>query len=144
MTKLKHKFVKRIPETVENGVLYISMKYNTVIHNCPCGCGNRVNTPLSPIGWNLFYDGNTVSLSPSVGNWSYECKSHYWIKKSEIVWSNKWSNSEIELVRKQEREKLDNYYSGKNSTEKVFNKVNIEDIPVKPKKSWFKKLMFWK
>ncbi|WP_245801874.1 DUF6527 family protein [Chitinophaga sancti] len=32
----------------------------------------------------LTYDGETVSLHPSIGNWQFNCKSHYWINKDVI------------------------------------------------------------
>jgi len=43
---ITHKFVEFIPEKIEEGVLYISIQYCTAIHNCVCGCGNEVVTPL--------------------------------------------------------------------------------------------------
>jgi hypothetical protein len=42
-----------------------------------CGCGKKVVLPLHPTHGKLTYDGETVSLSPSVGNWSFPCESHY-------------------------------------------------------------------
>lgn len=97
--KLKHKFVTTIPEVIEDGVLYISIKYSTAIHKCCCGCGSEVVTPLSPTGWQLIFNGETVSLSPSIGNWSLPCQSHYWITDNEVKWAPKWSKERIELVR---------------------------------------------
>ena len=32
------------------------------------------------------FDGRTISLNPSIGNWSYPCRSHYWIKGNRVVW----------------------------------------------------------
>ena len=83
---LQHKLVKSIPNTLENGVLYISMEYATAIHKCCCGCGNEVVTPFSPDGWKLSFDGKTLSITPSIGNWSFKCRSHYWIIKNGIKW----------------------------------------------------------
>lgn len=87
MTKLTHRFADKIPETLESGVVYVSIKYGVVSHLCPCGCGNEVATNLSPNGWNLIYDGQTVSLHPSIGNWNFKCQSHYWIRKDRIEWA---------------------------------------------------------
>ena len=55
----------------------------------PTGCGGRVVTPLSPDDWRLTYDGDTVSLWPSIGNWAFACQSHYWIRSDQIVWAPK-------------------------------------------------------
>ncbi len=67
-TKLEHRFVERIPRAPEPGVLYISVEYATAAHSCACGCGEEVMTPLTPTDWKMTFDGETVSLSPSVGN----------------------------------------------------------------------------
>ncbi len=84
--KMKHKFVEFIPDELEDGILYISIIYATVLHKCGCGCGNEVVTPLSPSDWQLTFDGEAISLFPSIGNWSFPCRSHYWIRKNKVVW----------------------------------------------------------
>ena len=95
MKKWHHKFIDLIPDDLENETLYISIKYNTLSHLCACGCGNEVSVPISPNDWNMTYNGKTVSLYPSIGNWSLPCQSHYWIKDSDIVWSETWSRDRI-------------------------------------------------
>lgn len=87
-------------------MLYISMEYATVIHSCCCGCGGRVVTPLAPNRWQLRFDGKSVSLSPSIGNWSFECNSHYWIDRNEVIWAERFSEAEIEAVRAKDRAAL--------------------------------------
>ena len=88
-----------MPKEIEEGILYISMEYCTASHKCPCGCGSRIVTPLTPINWTLLFDGDTVSLEPSIGNWSYPCESHYWITRNEIIWAPKWSKEKIKRSR---------------------------------------------
>lgn len=87
MTKFKHLFLNLLPPIVEPDTLYISMEYGTVVHLCACGCGRRVVTPLSPRDWKLTFDGASVTLSPSIGNWQYPCRSHYWIRNSRVEWA---------------------------------------------------------
>jgi hypothetical protein len=89
-------FVKLIPDALQSNVLYISMEYRTVVHKCCCGCGKEVVTPLSSTGWKLTYDGSAISLYPSIGNWSYDCKSHYWILNNKIVWVKKRHRNQID------------------------------------------------
>ena len=72
---LEHRFVQYIPEALDEGVLYISVEFATASHACCCGCGNEVVTPIDPVGWTLSFDGVTVSLSPSIGNWQLSCQS---------------------------------------------------------------------
>ena len=83
---MQHKFVDIIPEDIEENVLYISLKYNVTKHLCPCGCGSEIVASLGPDRWKLSYDGKTVSLNPSIGNFYHKCKSHYYIKNDAIIW----------------------------------------------------------
>jgi len=101
MKKIEPRFLDIIPDNIESGILYISAKYNTAIHMCPCGCGNEIVTPFSPHDWKLIFDGDSISLYPSIGNWSLPCQSHYWIVNSEIEWAPKWGREEIEKSRKE-------------------------------------------
>lgn len=109
---IRPKFVEFIPEMVEEGVLYISVPYATATHKCACGCGEIVVTPIKPTDWRLTWDGETVSLYPSIGNWSLPCQSHYWIEENKVRWARKWSNSEIEAGRAEDRETKAHYYGG--------------------------------
>ena len=103
MMKLSHKFVKSVPETLEDGVIYVSVDYATAIHKCCCGCGNQVVTPFSPTDWQLIFDGETISLYPSIGNWNFQCQSHYWITNNTVEWAPKWSKKQIKTARKKDR-----------------------------------------
>lgn len=107
---LDHKFVEYIPEELEEETLYISLSFGTVAHKCCCGCGNEVVTPLSPTDWKLTYDGETITLDPSIGNWSYECRSHYWIKNSKVLWSDQWSEVQIRSARLKDKLDKKNYF----------------------------------
>jgi|ERR1017187_2342494 hypothetical protein len=114
MIKLSHRFVKSVPETLEDGVIYVSVEYATAIHKCCCGCGNQVVTPFSPTDWQLTFDGKTISLSPSIGNWNYQCRSHYWITNNVVKWAPEWSKMEIEAGRKKDELNKKAYYKKKN------------------------------
>ncbi|MGA2384974.1 MAG: DUF6527 family protein [Candidatus Bathyarchaeia archaeon] len=87
ITTIKPKFVRYIPEDVADGVLYISIPYATAVHKCPCGCGEIVVTPIKPKDWFLTWNGETVTLKPSIGNFSLACQSHYWIIENKIIWA---------------------------------------------------------
>lgn len=84
---MKIAFVHRVPSKIEEGILYICLDCDVVVHKCACGCGEKVVLPLSPEHWQLHYDGE-VTLSPSIGNYQYKCKSHYFIRNSSVVWVN--------------------------------------------------------
>lgn len=96
---LEPRFVEAVPTTIEPGLLYVSMEFATTSHLCCCGCGNRVVLPLHPTAWQLRYDGKGISISPSVGNWSFPCRSHYWIKSNQIDWAGEWSDERVQAGR---------------------------------------------
>ena len=91
INSLRHEFVEFIPDAVDEGVLYVSITFCTVIHRCGCGCGSEVVTPLDPSDWKMTFDGKTVSLYPSIGNWSLACQSHYWIHENRVRWARPMS-----------------------------------------------------
>ncbi len=95
-------FVESFPEPLDEGVLYVSMLYSSAAHKCCCGCGNDVFSRLSPSDWSLTYDGRTVSLSPSIGNWNFPCRSHYWIRNNRVVWDRKWTDERIDSLKRAE------------------------------------------
>lgn len=90
-------WVEFVPDQLEEGKLYISEKFSTVIHKCCCGCGEEVVTPLSPVDWRIFRTQQGVTLHPSIGNWSYPCQSHYFIRNSRVVWAGRMTATEIRL-----------------------------------------------
>lgn len=114
MKIISFKFVEFIPDHLEDGVVYISIKYCTAIHKCCCGCQEEVVTPLSPVDWQLTFDGKTISLNPSIGNWGLKCKSHYWISKNKVLWSKKWSDTKIKMVQEKDKMEREDYYAKEN------------------------------
>jgi len=102
-TALAHQFVEYIPDDVDDGTIYVSIPFATAVHKCCCGCGEEVVTPLSPTDWQLTFDGESISLAPSVGNWGFDCGSHYWIHRGRVKWARRWSKEEIEAGRDSDR-----------------------------------------
>jgi hypothetical protein len=107
MDRLGHEFVEFIPEELAPGVLYISRRYSTASHLCCCGCGLEVVTPLNPAKWRLSERGANVSLTPSVGNWSFPCRSHYWIEEGVVRWAGAMSPAAIAAVKSRDRKDAD-------------------------------------
>mgnify|MGYP000650935205 CR=1 FL=1 len=107
--KLDPLFVEFIPRELEDGILYVSMTYSTASHRCCCGCGTKIVTPLSKTDWRLTFDG-TVSLAPSIGNWSIPCQSHYWIKSNAVQAAGPMSKQLIDAGRDQDRLSKQRYY----------------------------------
>lgn len=108
--QLTHRFVRSIPKDLCPEVLYVSMEYATAIHLCCCGCGNQVVTPFSPTDWQITFNGEAVTLSPSIGNWSFPCRSHYFIRKNKVVVAESWSSKKIEAGRSMDRANKAKHY----------------------------------
>lgn len=125
METLQHRFVEFIPDELEEGILYITMEYRTAIHKCVCGCGNEVITPFSPTDWHLRFYGDSVSIYPSIGSWSFRCRSHYWITKNRIEYAENWNNKEIQQGRNADKKNKQSFYDTK-PLEPKFQKSEIK------------------
>jgi len=106
----KHQFVEYIPEQIEEGTIYISIIYKTIVHKCACGCGNEVITPLSPTDWQVIYNGDSISLSPSIGNWGLNCQSHYWITQNKITRAKSWSKQKVRKNHQNDKKNKQHHY----------------------------------
>jgi len=99
----KYQFVEEIPTTLPEGILFVSTEYATAVHLCACGCGVKVVTPLAPAEWSMNFNGVAVGLAPSIGNWSFPCRSHYWIKNGRVLWSAQWSERQVQASRESDQ-----------------------------------------
>lgn len=96
-------WVDDMPEAIEPGYLYISTKHRLMEHKCACGCGTEVSLPLSRSDWRIKYDGDTISICPSIGNWRLPCGSHYVIKENRTIWCPAWTDDQIAKGRRRDR-----------------------------------------
>jgi hypothetical protein len=112
MKILEPEFVEYIPSNLEDGVLYVSMKYNTTVHKCPCGCGEKVVATLAPTAWKIIYDG-TVTLSPSIANGVLPCRSHYFIRNNKVIWARYWDEDDFDVAKKRDKKSTDRFYKKK-------------------------------
>jgi hypothetical protein len=121
---LEHRFVHHFPDLIERGVLYVSMDYATAVHSCCCGCGEEVVTPLTPTDWKMTFDGETISLSPSIGNWNSPCRSHYIIQRSQIIEAGPWSRQQIETGRRRDKARKKSHYGESSAAHKPSSSRN--------------------
>lgn len=103
LQRLQHQFVDFIPEKLEPGTLYVSLEYNTTNHLCACGCGSEVVTILGPVDSSITYNGRGVSISTSIGNSNFPCKSHYWIEDNRVVWEARMTPQLTALSRAKDK-----------------------------------------
>jgi hypothetical protein len=99
LLSVRPQYVEYIPDHLEQGVLYVSKRFRTASHLCCCGCSMKVVTPLNPAKWSLIEQGSAVSLSPSIGNWGFPCRSHYLIIRNQVRWAEQLSQRQISVVR---------------------------------------------
>lgn len=97
-------WVEDMPEVMEEGKVYISVKHRLTEHICACGCKSEVSLPLGRSEWRIEYDGETVSILPSVGNWRLPCRSHYIIQENTTRWCKLWSTREAVAGRIRDRQ----------------------------------------
>lgn len=110
MTNIKLLRVKYLPTNLESGTLYVSEEFEVAGHLCPCGCGNKIITPLGPTEWSFTEFNNKPSLYPSIGNWQIPCRSHYWVSNGNIKWSYQWTEEQILNGRLEEESRRKLYY----------------------------------
>lgn len=140
VTTLTHEFVEFIPDTLEEGRLYVSIAYATVVHKCCCGCGKEVVTPLSPTDWKLIFDGQTISVDPSIGNWSFPCQSHYWIRNNGVRWAAQWSKKRVDAGRAHDRRAKQREFASLD----LVAASSLKDAPRhKPRRSFWTVIKHW-
>lgn len=136
MNKLKFHQLQYLPRELEAGVLYYSEEFNVVGHLCPCGCGNKVITPIGSMNWSITIEGDKPTLYPSLGNWQLPCRSHYWIIKGQIEWSNNWTDEEIQEGWQAEETRRRKYFDGLQELEEstsIYEKIKSWILFVKSK-----------
>jgi len=141
---IRHTFVDQFPDKLEEGVLYVSIKFASAAHRCCCGCSREVVTPISPIDWALTFNGVSISLYPSIGNWNFPCRAHYWIKENRIEWAEQLSSKQIAMGQLQDRITQQTYFS-RRVTEKTATISSSSDNVTKNNRRslWYKVKAFF-
>ena len=141
VVSLRHEFVEYIPSDLKDGTIYVSMTFATAVHKCCCGCGNEVVTPLSPTDWKLIFDGVLITLHPSIGNWSFYCQSHYFIRRNQVIWAPKWSQEKIAIGRARDRSAKQRYFETADTSPDYTPQERLGNY--KEKKSFWRSLIKW-
>ena len=111
--------VESFPRLLNAGILYYSKRFSAAAHACACGCGREVITPISPVQWRLTYDASGPSLRPSIGNWNFPCRSHYWITGGRVVWDYDMSDEKIKSGRAFNAKLRERYFDEQNAREET-------------------------
>ena len=140
--RLEHRFVHHIPERLEPGVLYISMEFATAVHQCCCGCGEEVVTPFTPTDWKMTFDGDTISLRPSVGNWNIPCRSHYVIERNRVIEALPWTDIEVTNERRRDKRAKAQFY-GVGAGVKDERAYIRREATKQPSPEWWRRFKSW-
>ncbi len=95
MKSLDYKIVEDVPSHLNQNTLYLvkdEYKFWLAVFKCPCGCRADIHLNLLPDSnprWQVKFDFiRRVSFYPSIWR-TQNCKSHFLILKSKIVWCGK-------------------------------------------------------
>jgi hypothetical protein len=59
----------------------------------------------------MVYDGESISLVPSIGNWNSVCRSHYIIRQGNVIEADSWSDQQVENEHRRDRLAKSRFYS---------------------------------
>ncbi len=108
--RVTFEFIDLLPPKLVDGVVYISIEHRTIVHNCCSGCGERVVNAIGPAEWKLIFDGETISLHPSIGNGALACNSHYWIRNNWVVWAKTLTAEQTRRSQLNDRDDIVEHY----------------------------------
>jgi hypothetical protein len=113
--------VHYMPRLLEPGIVYVSEEFGAAAHVCACGCGAKIRTPLGPTEWQLDETSDGPTLNPSVGNWQQACRSHYWIWKGTVEWSDDMTEAQILAGRRREHRRRVTYFANRDRERRAKN-----------------------
>lgn len=127
---LKPVYVQYIPSAdfIREGELYISREFQTAVHKCCCGCGEEVVTPLNSAQWQIHKVNGKITVNPSIGNWSYPCRSHYLIRNNRIVWAAAFSEAQVKRVQEGDRRALEQYIERQNTARETGARFSLSSM----------------
>jgi len=129
IARFSPRYMDSFPRPLEEGILYISDKFGMTAHHCACGCGHEVMTPLKPTQWKLKIDKRgAATLYPSIGNWGFPCRSHYWIRGNEVMWSYQMSDAVIQRNRQLDQVAREAFYQRKVAEEDQNQAQKVEQL----------------
>lgn len=102
---------ERFPDELELGKFYFSEDFRSSAHLCACGCGSRVILPIKPAGWQLVQTARSFTISPSVGNREFACRSHYLIEGGRIIWLSSMSDREVQASRAMDKQHIEKMHA---------------------------------
>jgi Family of unknown function (DUF6527) len=91
--RLEHGQHQRLPQGNEFLLMVgASGEIENVAYRCPCGCNHTVVLPVGPVPiqkkcWGLTQANGLLTITPSVDQIGYTCRSHYHIDAGKVRWA---------------------------------------------------------
>ena len=122
--EIRPRFVESIPPgRPPAGEFLISIKYGMGVLRCPCGCGNTMDVNIEPHRWSIKWDGEHISVCPSISSDWMGCRSHYWVRRNRIVWGYPISRTAEEKKEKEEAKARERIYKPKSFVGNIWRKM---------------------
>ena len=80
---LKHEFVEFIPDELEQGTVYVSIRFATASH-LRLRLWKQGRDAYPPDRLDVAFRRQDHLLEPLNRNWSFPCQSHYYIRKNAL------------------------------------------------------------
>ena len=90
-------------------------------------------TTLHPARFALTYDGETVSLHPSVGNSGLACRSHYFIDHNVIRWCKPLDNRTIAAAQARDKHAVEGW-------DESTQRERLREPSDPPRRTWLDRL----
>ncbi|WP_271600606.1 DUF6527 family protein [Bradyrhizobium sp. CCBAU 45384] len=71
----------------------------------------------------MTFDGEAISLRPSIGNWTLKCRSHYVIDHGKVIEAGPWSDEQVEAERRRDRAAKGRFHGQPPSVGRPFSPV---------------------
>lgn len=108
---LKFVACERFPDELKLGEFYYSEDFRSSVHLCACGCGSRVVLPIKPAGWQLAGNMSSFTITPSVGNREFACRSHYLIEGGSVIWLSAMSDRDVLASRSRDERHIERMHA---------------------------------
>jgi hypothetical protein len=89
----------------------------------------------------MTFDGESVALWPSIGNWNLPCRSHYIIRDGRAIEAEPWSDQQIASERERDRRAKDICYNQRQQDLPVPSVKETPELPVKS--NWSRSAIRW-
>lgn len=96
----------------------------------------EVVAPFTPTDWKMTFDGETISLRPSIGNWTLKCRSHYVIDRGKVIEAGSWSDEQVEAERCRDRAAKARFYGQSPKIEPT-----VKAVPTRPTPSFWRRVI---